>query len=587
MGRYLTLVGLLFMVCTVSSAHIVVNSLDYRDVVSAVSYANIIGDTSSYIYPSTTLPNAILSVGSQEVVLVTSSVSPVHTGYRNGLENNGATIAEELVSDDALTFNMELASRSGARSFVITDPDYTYNCVSIFAYAKASGSYILFANKANAAQVSSFLSSSSPSAVLIYGSVDSVVADSLSSSGVQFEQVETGDKYSDNVALLRKYFDNYPSPGQITFTDGTFLDPSITEGTFPVMFITYTIPTESEEYFSSLVADGLVNVSVLLELEYYNAFYDLYKRINAEYEEDRLAGFAKMGQASSAGGEMSLLDTYPLPSVVLQLELSDVQYNTAKEEVELVLTNSGTVAAYATSTVIVYSDGAPVATVGDEEPVLIAKGETKGVSYPLEIDAPGELSANVTVYYSTSRIAFEGALVQYVEMGQVDFLDSSSLQITAASYSPATDIVSIKFSNPGDGDVYFSSEVSYSTDLSSSTLTSPGVNSLSPGQSTVIQFSGLLISEGELASLEMEATAHYGGREEFLVNTVSLPVQISLEEEEPEGEEGDLLVPLLVVAIIIVAVAAYFLLGKKGAAASAAPPQQPARPRAAPKRKGK
>jgi hypothetical protein len=570
MGKYLTSLGLLLLFCAFSSAQVVVNSLEYVDVVSAVSYANVIGGTSEYAYPGAPLPDSVLSVGAREVTLVTSSTSPVHTGFRNALENNGATISEEMFSDDPLAFNLELAPLSGTDSFVITDPDYGYNSVSLIPYAKASGAYILFASRDNAARVSSFLSLSSPSSVLIYGSVDSLVTDSLLSSGVQFEHIETGDKYSDNVALLKKYFESYPSPGQLTFTDGSFLEPSITEGNFPVMFISHTIPEESEEYLSSLVADRLVNVTVLVKMDYYQAFYDLYKRINSQYETKRLAGFAFMGQSSSAGGEMQTLDSYPLPSVLLQLELSEVQYNTAKREVELVLKNSGTIAAYATSTVTVYSDGVPVATVGDEEPVPIAKGETKGISYPVEIDAPGELSANVTVYYSSSKIAFEGALAQYVEMGTVDFTDSSSLEIAAATYSPASDTVSVKFSNPGSEDVYFSSEVSYSTDSLSSTLTSPGTSSLAPGQSTVIQFSGLLISEEELPSLQMAATARYGSREEFLLNSVSAQVEVSTAEEEASEESG-LTIPLMVLAVAILAIAAYFLFGRKPAAPSPPP----------------
>jgi hypothetical protein len=422
--------------------------------------------------------------------------------------------------------------------------------------------------------------------VLVYGSVDSAVISSLDSSGVAYGQIETGDKYSDNVALLEKYYESYDSQGQITFTDGTFLEPSITEGTFPVMFVSHTIPPGSEDYLASLVDEGKVSVGVLVKGDYTSSVYNLMKTINENYEEKMLSVFVKMGQSSSAGGQMQALDSYPLPSVVLQIELSDVQYNTAKEEVELILKNTGTIATYATSTIRVYSGDELVATVGDEEPVLLGKGETKGTSYPLTVDSAGDLSANVTVYYSSSKLAFENALTAYVDIGAVDFLDSSSLEIATALYSPSTDSVSIKFSNPGSEEVYFEAEVSYTTDSTSATMGAPGIKTLAPGQSTVVPISGLLISGEELDSLEMEATARYGGREEFLINTVSAPVQISAEEEEAAEEEGgDLTIPLLVVVLIVVVVAAYFLLGKKGATPVPAAPAPKSVP--PPKRKRK
>ncbi|MBN2122415.1 hypothetical protein JW721_05185 [Candidatus Micrarchaeota archaeon] len=573
MQRHIVLVALLFLFCTTLNAHIVVNSLEYVDVVSAASYANVIGDTSYYIYPASSLQSAVLAVGAQEVTLVSSGSAPVHTGYKNALESNGATVVGEMVSSDPLSFNLELASSAATQtcSFVLTDPDYTYNSVSLFGYAKASASYILFATKDNALEVASFLSGAAagcPSGalgeILVYGSVDSSVLSALSSEGILFEQIETGDKYSDNIELLKRYFGSYGSEGQMLFADGTFLEPSITEGAFPVMLVSHTIPEESEEYIASLVEDGSLEVGVLIKSDYTSPVYNLMKNINAQYPEDdkRFSVFVKMGQTSAIGGEMQALDFYPLPGVVLELALEDVQYNTAKEEVELILTNTGTVATYATSTIRVYSDGELVATVGDDEPVLLAKGETRGISYPLAIESPGALAANITVYYSSSKIAFENALTAYVDMGMVDFVDSSMLEITTATYSPAADTVSIKLTNPGQEDVYFMAEVSYTTDLSSSTLSAPEVKSLTPGQSTVVQFSGLLISEEELDSLQMSATARYGGREEFLVNEVSSDVEIVAAPEPEEVEQADMALPLLAVALAII-VAAIFLFGKK------------------------
>ena len=558
MGRYKLFLGLLLFLCALSSAaHIVVNSQDYRDVASAAFYANLKGDALYYVYPSVNLQTAVLQVGPKEIILMESGKMPVHSGYPSALQNNGATISERLVSDDAETFNLELAERSGATSFILTDPAYGYNLVSLFGYAKASGSYVIFATKKNAGQVSNFLSSHTSRPVLIYGTVDQQVLDSLSSRNINSEKIENGDKYLDNSALLERFFERYDSQKQIVFAEGAFFEPSITEGVFPVMLVSNTIPPTSYDTLFSLVSQGKVSTSVLVKGDYTSAVYNLMKTINAEFETKQFSVFVKMGQASSPG-EVQALSVYPIPAVVLDIRLNAVQYNTAKEAVELILENKGSVSTYTTSSINVYSDGTLIGTVGDNEAQLVAKDEVKGFSYPLKLENPGQLTANITTYFSSSKYAYEKALTAFVDMGTVSFTDGSMLEIATASYSPDEDAVSLKVANPSEKEVYFRTTVEYSSDISSSTVNDPQVRTLAPGQSTVVRMSGLLITPEELPTVSMEAVAEFGGREEFLVNEVSAPVEIL----EPQGLDMMLILGAMLILLLII-LAVYFLTRKK------------------------
>jgi hypothetical protein len=561
MGRYTLFLALLVFLCALSSAaHVVVNSADYRDVASAAFYANVVGDTVDYVYPSTNLQMAVLQVGPSEIILMESETVPIHASYQSALQNNGATISERLVSSDPFSFNLELAEKSGVSSFIITDPAYSYNLVVLFPYAKHAGSYVVFATKKNAGEVSNLLSSKASGSVLVYGTVDDEVLASLSSSGVSYEQIETGDKYLDNNELVERFFERYDSQKQIVFADGTFLEPSVTEGVFPIIFISNTIPTATYDLVYSLVETDEVDAAVLVKSDYTSAAYDMMKKINSNFETKQFSVFVKMGQASSSQpGEVQPLVSYPLPAVVLDIGLSNLQYNTAKKEVELILVNRGSIATYVTSSINVYSDGELVGSVGDPDAQIMRRDETKGFSYPLTIENPGALTANLTTYFSSSKFNYEKALNAVVDMGKVDFIDASTLEVLTATYSPDADAVSVKYANTGNEEVYFRTTVEYSSDISSSTVDDTEVRMLEPGQTTVIRVGGLLITEEELPSIAMLANTEYGGREGFLVNSMETPVELL----EPEGLDPMLLLGLLLLVVIIIIVA-YFLTRKKG-----------------------
>ncbi|MBD3397876.1 hypothetical protein GF412_01865 [Candidatus Micrarchaeota archaeon] len=560
MGRYSLFLGLLVFLCAFSSAtQVVVNSLDYKDVASAAFYANVVGDDLYYVYPSTNLQDAVLQVGPKSLILIESETQPVHASYQSALQNNGATVTEKLVSSDSFSFNLELAERSGTDSFIIADPAYSYNLVVLFSYAKHSGSYVLFATKKNAGEVSNFISSQASGPVLVYGTVDQEVLDSLSSSGITHEQIENGDKYLDNNELVENFFANYDANKQIVFADGTFFEPSVTEGEFPIFLISNTIPTSTYDLIYSLVNSGEVSSSILVKPDYTSAAYDLMKRINENFEEKRFSVFVKMGQAaSSKPGEVQPLSSYPLPAVVLDVGLSKIQYNTAKGEVEIILENKGSIATYVTSSLNVYSDGELIGSVGDSEAQLLARDETKGFSYPLNVENPGTLTGNLTTYFSSSKYNYEKALNAYVDMGVVSFVDDSSLEVLTATYSPDADAVSVKYSNSGEEPVYLRTSVLYSSDVSSSTVDDTEVRTLDPGQSTVVRVAGLLVTEDELPTIEMHVLTEYGGREGFLDNSMETPVEIL----EPEGIDPMLLLGLLLLVVVLIVV--YFLMRKKG-----------------------
>ncbi len=583
MGRYSVLLALLVLLCSLSSAYIAVNSLDYKDVASAVFYANLKGEEIYYITPSTDLRNAVLKVGPRDLEVFESASTPVVSSYQGALETNGCTVRKTL-SQDPFSFNIELAGKSGATSYIIMDPAYPYNTVSLFAYAKSANAYVLFADKAHADSVSAFLSSKSAKEIIVFGTVDQEVKDSLNSKNIKFDQIDNGDKYLDNVEMLDRYYSKFDSQNQILMADGAFYDPAITLGQQPTMVVSNTIPQETKDFLSGKVRSGKIKVAVLIKPDYTGMAYDLMKTINSEYTEKKFSVFVKIGQASANQETPGALDVYSLPAVVLNVGFVGVQYNTATDQLELILENKGAINTFTTSSIKVYSDGEVIATVGDTEAQILQKGQKQGFSYQLKIPNPGELSANVTTYYSSSRLAFEKGFNVFVNLGKVDFTDGSQLEITKATYDHGADKVSIKATNTGDQDVYFRASVNYTSDAGSSSMDNPEVKMLPPGQSTVTQISGLLIEGSELSSLEMNAIATYGGRESFLANQAVAPVEIV------SGPDWLLIALAVILLLILLLLIYWFFIRKKGqkptpAAAVPAAPMEAAKPFKAGKKK--
>jgi len=562
MGRYTYLLGILLLLCTFSSAHIVINSANYQDVASGVFYANVLGETSQYVYPQTNLPEAVLQVGpKQDITLIGSETASIVSGFESALNNNGAGVKTTLTSSDPATFNLELAGRSGADTFILTDPAYSYNLVVLFPYAKAQRAYVVFADNKNAGEVASFLSTHTSQTPLIYGTVDPEVTAALEENNIQFTQIDTGDKYLDNLEIVKKFFEKYDAKKQVVFADGTFFDPSITDGSFPVVLVSNTIPTDTYDFLYSKVASNELSVGVLVKGDYTAAVYDLMKTTNAQIGEKKFAVFVKMGETMGSGGEVQHLSVYPLPKITIDLGLEGLQYNTAKNEVELILENTGSIPTYVSSSVAIYSDGELLGSVGDQEVQLLAKGETKGFSFPFVVEDPGQLTGNLTTYYSSSKTAFEKAMNAYVNLGVVNFVDTSSIEVLNASYSPDADAVSVRYNNNGAEEVYFRTTIQYTSDISSSTIEDEEVRMLAPGQSTVVRMGGLLIGADELPTLVMEVTTEYGGREEFLESEFTTPVEIL----QAAPEQTDLTLYLLIlIGIIILVIVLYFLLKKRG-----------------------
>jgi len=548
--------GLLLFLCIIAGlghSIIVVNSQEATDAASAVFYGNVMGEDVYMLIPGYDMAGSISFIPTYTPVnLVESPSSPAFAGVQSALQARGNSITAVSMTGTAL--NLELAKRSGARKFIISDPVYGYNVVSTIAYAKATRSYMIFADKDNIYEVYSFLSSNGADSILIYGQVDGEVSQRISELGISTEEINNGDKYDDNTELLDKYLRLNPGEDALIFSDGSFLQPAINSGDAPVMLVSQLIPDRSYNYLLNKVSGGTITSATLIGGDFVDPVYDLMRRINANFPEKKFSVFVMFGQGSSAGGQAENLRIFPLPYPSAEVSLDSASYNPSIGAFEVVYSNRGNAPAYVRSNIVVMLDGQPAGTIGDEDQYIIGRGQSMGVRYPFGNPGEGQLAINDTTYYGLSKYSFDKGFVQYMDVGRISFVDNSQVSIRDASYSPLEDKLSLRVKNDGAEGAFYRISVSYVDDEGLTVYEDQQVRNLSSGRSEIIVLGGVIgLPADKAGGATMNATVSYGARQAFLDKRAYAPVQM---ESFPWWV-------LLIVLILLLALIYIYLRGRK------------------------
>ncbi|MCK4319110.1 hypothetical protein KAW38_00890 [Candidatus Micrarchaeota archaeon] len=554
MRRFLTFLMGLMVLVNLSSALVVVNSQDGLDVSSAAFYAILTEEKLVFFAPgSSGIAELVLIGEGKEVYYIESSDNAVYVGFKGSMEQKGNTV-EQYSSEDPLSTNRYLAEKSGAENFILADPAYGTTIVSTMPYGKLTNSFLLFVTEANAGQVADFLKGKGE--ILVYGYVDDAVLESLDENNINYDRIYNEDIYEDNLALVDKYFEINPDKKQVVFAGGEYLEDSIITGEDPIILASEVLPTAVENYIKEKAREGQITVGVIIDNRYTAALGSIMRKINEEAGNKIFSLFLKFGQTLPGVNQgVNPLVTFPLPHVILNLVVKNMEYNTATKTLDITYENKGNVPIYYKSSMNLFLDGESFKSVGDEDAETIGKGGITGVSYSLEVEE-GELTTNITVLYGSSKNSFEKGFIQDWNIGRIDYIDISELSMSEAVYNPETDELSIRFTNSGEESVYFKVSSAYLIEGISTAVESEGQYDLEPNSARVVKLTSLLVPKDKLEEVEMKATANYGGREGFLVKTAETDVEI----KQPEM---DLTILWIVLAVILVLVVAYFLFSGK------------------------
>ncbi len=525
---------LLLVTVPLVNALVVVNSLDGRDVLSAIYYANLIGDHVVFVPPEYAPEVVLAKVGvNKSVFLIESKHHPIFINLKEELEKKGNRVTL-YISEDPIETNRELGERARANAFVLVDDVYGYSAVSVLPYAKLRGMYLLFTNASNAEEVARYLEGRGPREVLVYGYVDEAVLDALDERGISYYRIDTGDKFKDNIEIVKRYFMLKPSKKQVILADGNAVDDTIAQGEDPIVFIGQVLPNITYNFIKEYVKRGQIKVALLVDKDYLPVAQELKKRIERDLGEDKLHVIVKFGIGiASQAGQLYPVDFFPLPGPILSLNITGATYNPQTKQLEVVYENTGNAPEYVISTIKVFVDGNYLTTVGDEEPFYIPRGQKVGRAYNVSIEE-GNITVNITALYGLSPEAMEKGIRVSLFVGRVAFIDTSNLSIAEMYHDATNGDFYIMFENTGEVTVYF---LPYVYEEGGPKIEGE-VEKLGPKEAKVVKFPKAFKGKPLIAG------ATYGAREGFLIKRVE-------ERYEPNNEWWLWLLLLIMTLILL------------------------------------
>lgn len=372
------------------------------------------------------------------VTVIESDTIPYVKQYAKRLEQHQFKADTILVNED--NANLDLAKRHPFKNFIIVDPTYGYDAISVAPYAATTDSYVLFATNDNIADIAAYLQSAQPEQLTIVGNVDESVKTTLAAHNPTI--INEGSRFKNNIKLA-ELTQQQTTGKQIILTDGDFLEPDFFMAKQPVIFIgTDVPPLDTLRYLRNSPFQAAVVIG--------NQIVNSAEQIK---DDTNLNVFIKFAKGISKGEQfyqtVQGLDTFPVPKIDLGLSIADLYYNPASQQLELGITNQKDARTYLTSSLLVQGDGQPIQTVGDEEPQLLQGQETRGLAYAIDLNEhlTKDLTADIALTYGASPDEFEKELIITKDIITEASRTDCDIDIDSAEYDKDTQRFQIRISS--------------------------------------------------------------------------------------------------------------------------------------------
>jgi hypothetical protein len=430
---------------------VVINSQDWMDVYSGMLYAATIGDSVLFLTNKryATVLNEVMPA--REPVLLFESERVPYKVNLAGTLRKQAHETKVVYTSGGRGLNLKLAAEVNATNFVLVDPTYGFNAVAAAPYALRMHGFVLFVDAQNADQVVAFLATRPQlDEVLVYGAIADRVQERLARFSP--EVINTGNRYRDNAAIMRKYFARAPLVDQAVLTSGEFLESQVVGGA-PVILIgkervlNDTIAVVRESNLGTAIVIG----------------NDLTRGAKQLKDATGVSTFVKVGQGIPQGVSeyepIKALDMFFLPSLVIEMDLGAVRYNALEKVLEVVYRNRGS-RAFFSGTISVLVDGETVQTLGDIQPQHLERNETRGFRYAVDLTeaiAGGRsMTADVFTTYGESIDSMDRAIAAQVDVSVSTAEDPCALELGKVTFDERTQRISVVLENAADVDCYAS-----------------------------------------------------------------------------------------------------------------------------------
>jgi hypothetical protein len=532
---------------------VVIDSQDWIDVYSGMLYARLTGNPSIFFTSKkyiTIMPN-LLAQG-EELTIIESERAPYASNAAGTLRRQGYKPETTIFSRGGYALNLELAKRLNLNKFIIVDPTYGFNAVSVGSYAISINAYVLFAEDKNIDQVFTYLASlPKVEKLIIYGSVSDPVMQKLASFSPEI--INTGHRYKDNIEILKRYFQKNPSAPQAVLTSGEFLEQEIIGGE-PVILVgrervvqnTIDFVKNSNLKTTVLIGNELTGTAKILK------------------EQTGRPVFVKLGQGVPMGESqyepIKALDMFFLPILNIQAGLAYVQYNTIDKKLEIVYRNQG-VRAFLSGTISLLVDGKTVATVGDKEVQTLEREETKGIRYDVDlseyVSQNKKITADILTIYGESPEIMDRAIAAQVDVRVGSADDKCELKLGPVSFDERTQRISVGLENPTDSECYASINIiDVIIEDKKQTVNYPGEAYIPPNSRETFKIKQRMTPVDLEDNPTVRVRILYGEREGLLFK--------ALEETVPFGRSGGYgIIVFGIIAVLLIIVIILFVMWRR------------------------
>ena len=393
----LLFVFLSLSVVSVNAKTLVINSKNWHDVYVGFEYANFKNFNKVLFFSGPLSTDLITSQipKKDSVVIIESKTEPYFKGYANYLKASGFNDVSEIISSDPYALSRKFAIEVNAKKFIITNDAFGYDAVSVAPYAYLTHSWVLFANKNNAASVYALLKTQNANSVILYGHLGREVYSALQSFNPEI--INNGNRFKDNTVIADKFMQIHPTDS-ILVTTGEFIEPELMtggNGKSPVLF------TGLNKIYPGFL-DFLTKHNVKFVTVVGNELIPIGTKIR-EITNKKVAVFVKFGQGFTGGvrktGQVYALTVFPLPHYIIKLSVLSADYDPKNTALLVKYSNAGNMPAYMLSNIHIKSDGNEVLVVNDKEPVFVEPNQTITVAYPADLS--GYTTTNLTADFYT------------------------------------------------------------------------------------------------------------------------------------------------------------------------------------------
>jgi len=432
MKRVMFLCIFLVLASTAAADVIIANSANWKNVYSAGMYAGLNNDEFRFLVSQkhSQLIQRELEKDTS-ITVIESDTLPFVGKFAERLRQNGYVNVNNILVPEE-TANFDLAKRLNVRDFIIVDPTFGHDAVSVAPLGIHTDHYVLFADSDNIGDVSTFLSTVNPNNIIIYGDVDEAVLDALEQ--YQPELIYEGNRFKNNIAIAER-LRTQTGAKQAILTNGEFLEADLFSRAVkqPVVFIGRENPPEEiADYLSGHYQTFVVVGNDLLQSA---------QRLKDRTGKPVLLKFAKgVTDGETVFKNVEGLDLYPVPLLSIELSLEDLAYNTQTQNIEVTITNEQLARTYLINNLIIRVDDETVASLGDYNAQIIEGLETQTFTFDAALSEYQGQNITVELFtpYGASSDALERAISETRDLSYISAEDKCPVTIESAEYNKAT-----------------------------------------------------------------------------------------------------------------------------------------------------